>query len=128
MLNGLSIELDSNHSFVFLKGNWVDVKESSSFFRKNLAHDSQEILNLKETCANKWVAQLKNIPDNVFLQVHSHFGKLKGVKNTSHSYFLHFRSISTNWKWNRVREVKFSSLEHELIDITNYQLKLYHFF
>lgn len=111
-------ELVEGKSIVFFQGKWVEVENKPT--NEKVAHKSHNLLEIDSRYANKWVANLKNIPDSVFLRVHDKSGELNSVSNSINSMFLHFRSITTNWKLDRARKVNFDSELHERIDISNY--------
>jgi hypothetical protein len=81
-------------------GRWVDaVMPSTARWATRRHRDFELVLNSDPACAQKWCADIRNLPKRAQMMTHKiHLGNLRKSRVAS---YRHFRGISNSWKYDR---------------------------
>ena len=123
--------ISKGSSIGLFKGKWAYIEETNN--DKKILHKSHHILDIQSSCPNKWIANLQKMPDRVFLQVHNVANNFRTIDLDCTVFYIHFKSISTSWKYNRNIKVFFDTEKHIYFNYTNenkiiFTINLYNFY
>ncbi|WP_354675183.1 hypothetical protein [Cupriavidus alkaliphilus] len=103
-----------NAAINFFSGRWIEVPNTGDVGKVD--HAAHSLVDISTHCPNKWLANLGGMPDEVFFRVHDSQGGGAKKYQLEDVRYLHFRSVSTNWKWKRSRFVEKSPETHVAVD------------